>query len=104
MVKRFSFWQGWRSRHSSRTILSMPSTSPLSAPNTGHQHPFFGHVTGVSGHRYGQIGARSMVTLARSQMTRPEVETVTSAANKIGQSIFDELTALLLCCFPLMAG
>ncbi len=59
MVKRFSFGRDGRFQATLRAqFFDAFNRHHWSAPNTDINSPFFGHVTGVSGHRYGQIGAR----------------------------------------------
>jgi hypothetical protein len=59
VVKRFSFGNDGRFHASLRgQFFDAFNRHHWSAPNTDINSPLFGHVTGVSGHRYGQIGAR----------------------------------------------
>jgi carboxypeptidase family protein len=59
IVKRFSFGNDGRFHASLRgQFFDAFNRHRWGAPNTDINSPFFGHVTGVSGHRYGQLGAR----------------------------------------------
>jgi hypothetical protein len=59
IVKRFSFGNDGRFHASLRAqFFDVLNRHRWGAPNTDINSPFFGHVTGVSDHRYGQLGAR----------------------------------------------
>jgi hypothetical protein len=59
IVKRFSFGQDGRFRASLRAqFFDVFNRHHWGAPNTDINSPYFGHVTTVSGHRYGQVGVR----------------------------------------------
>jgi hypothetical protein len=59
IVKRFSFGPDGRFRASLRAqFFDVFNRHHWGAPNTDINSPYFGHVTSVSGHRYGQVGVR----------------------------------------------
>jgi hypothetical protein len=59
IVKRFTFGNDGQFHASLRgQFFDVLNRHRWGAPNTDINSPYFGHITGVSGHRYGQLGAR----------------------------------------------